>query len=116
MKNVTTLFKTLSDESRLRIYCLLHASGELCVCDIESTLSFTQTKVSRHLAYLRRAGLIKGRKHGTWMYYSVTEPIIAQQIQLLQEITKVLKLDPIALSDVKRLEKNGKRGCCDLMH
>jgi ArsR family transcriptional regulator len=47
MKNLASIFKALSDESRLRIYNNLLASGELCVCDIEQTLRFTQTKVSR---------------------------------------------------------------------
>lgn len=112
MKNLAMIFKTLSDESRLRIYNILLASGELCVCDIEETLGFTQTKVSRHLAYLKRAGLVKDRKQGLWMLYSTVEPADDEQRHLLQGIAEVLKSNPAAQKDAKLLAQNIKRGCC----
>jgi ArsR family transcriptional regulator, arsenate/arsenite/antimonite-responsive transcriptional repressor len=112
VKNLAMIFKTLSDESRLRIYTVLLASGELCVCDIEGTLRFTQTKVSRHLAYLKRAGLVKDRKQGLWMLYSITEPKHEEQKQLLRAIVEGLKSNPLAQRDAKLLAQSIKRGSC----
>lgn len=72
MKNIVDILKALSDETRLRIINLLYVK-ELCVCDIVETLSVTQTKVSRHLQYLKNAGLVEDRKHAQWAYYSMIE-------------------------------------------
>ena len=62
------LFKTLADPTRLRLLNLL-ASGETCVCELTDTLRVAQPKVSRHLAHLKRAGLVEARREGRWMYY-----------------------------------------------
>jgi len=112
VNSLAKIFKTLSDESRLRIYNILLASGELCVCDIEGTLRFTQTKVSRHLAYLKRAGLVKDRKQGLWMLYSITEPKHEEQKQLLRAIAEGLRSNALAQKDAKLLAQNIKRGSC----
>jgi ArsR family transcriptional regulator len=112
MKGLATIFKTLSDESRLRIYNLLLAAGELCVCDIEETLRFTQTKVSRHLAYLKKAGLVMDRRQGLWMLYSITEPKDEEQKQLLRVIADGLRSNPLARKDARLLARNIRRGCC----
>src|SRR5262249_48290935 len=65
-----TLFKACSDPTRLRILQMLRG-GELCVCDIVDILNVPQPKVSRHLAYLRRFGLVNARKNGLWIHYSL---------------------------------------------
>ncbi len=62
------LFKTLSDPTRLRLLNLL-AEGETCVCELTDTLRVVQPKVSRHLARLKRAGLVDARRDGKWMHY-----------------------------------------------
>ena len=62
------LFKTLSDPTRLRLLNLL-ACGETCVCDLTDTLRVVQPKVSRHLAHLKRAGLVETRRNGKWIHY-----------------------------------------------
>src|SRR2546427_12811677 len=62
------LFKTLSDPTRLRLLNLL-ACGETCVCELTDTLRVVQPKVSRHLAHLKRAGLVEARRDGKWMHY-----------------------------------------------
>ncbi len=62
------LFKTLSDPTRLRLLNLL-ACGETCVCELTDTLRAVQPKVSRHLAHLKRAGLVEARRDGKWMHY-----------------------------------------------
>src|SRR5229473_412085 len=62
------LFKTLSDPTRLRLLNLL-ACGETCVCELSDTLRLVQPKVSRHLAHLKRAGLVDARRDGKWIHY-----------------------------------------------
>src|SRR5688572_24794085 len=74
-KQLVTLentFKALADQTRLRIIGLLRA-GEICVCDIHGSLGLPQPTVSRHLAYLRRTGLVAGRKEGLWVHYSLAQ-------------------------------------------
>jgi ArsR family transcriptional regulator len=69
MKNPVQVFKSLGDETRLRIMALLIGGQELCVCDIMAALNLPQSTVSRHLSYLRNAGLVDDRRQGVWMYY-----------------------------------------------
>jgi ArsR family transcriptional regulator len=72
MKNLAQTFKALSDETRLRILALLSA-GELCVCDLMAALDLPQSTVSRHLAYLRNAGLVDDQRRGVWMFYRLSQ-------------------------------------------
>ena len=73
MKNIAHIFKALSDETRLRILALL-SSGEICVCDLMAALELPQSTVSRHLAYLRNAGLVEDERRGIWMFYRLNQP------------------------------------------
>ncbi len=78
--DITTLeatYKALADATRLRILALL-IDGVVCVCDIHDTLRLPQPTVSRHLAYLRRTGLVEARREGTWMHYRIAplDPVI----------------------------------------
>lgn len=68
------MFRAFADETRLRILNLLASNKELCVCDIQSILELSQPKVSRHLAYLRNAGLVGVRREGLWKHYSLVAP------------------------------------------
>jgi ArsR family transcriptional regulator, arsenate/arsenite/antimonite-responsive transcriptional repressor len=68
MSEPAFLFKTLSDPTRLRLLNLL-AAGETCVCELTDTLRVVQPKVSRHLARLKRAGLVDARRNGKWIHY-----------------------------------------------
>jgi DNA-binding transcriptional ArsR family regulator len=70
MEKLLDALKALSDETRLRILNLLYEK-ELCVCDIMETLRTSQAKTSRHLIYLKNAGLVKDRKYAQWVYYSL---------------------------------------------
>lgn len=72
LESLETVFKALADQTRLRIVGLL-LSGEICVCDIHESLALPQPTVSRHLAYLRNAGLVVGRKDGLWVHYRLAE-------------------------------------------
>ena len=70
MDKLLEVLKALSDETRLRIISLLYQQ-ELCVCDIMEILKISQAKTSRHLIYLKNAGLVKDRKYAQWAYYSL---------------------------------------------
>lgn len=71
LKNATLIFNALADTTRLRILSLL-GEGELCVCDLMRVLKEPQSKVSRHLGYLRRSGLVDSKRGGLWMYYRLS--------------------------------------------
>jgi ArsR family transcriptional regulator, arsenate/arsenite/antimonite-responsive transcriptional repressor len=78
LSTLETLFKALADGTRLRILGLLLA-GEVCVCDIHGSLGLPQPKVSRHLAYLRRAALVDTRRDGLWVHYrlaAMPDPVL----------------------------------------
>src|ERR1044071_2948381 len=103
------LFKALADATRLRILRLLMA-GEVCVCNIHDTLKIPQAKASRHLAYLRRAGLVSTRREGLWIHYSLAksaEPLVAT---ILDAATHVLGHIDVLKKDAMRLER--RTGCC----
>lgn len=70
MEKLVDVLKALSDETRLRILSLLY-ENELCVCEIMEILQISQAKASRHLIYLKNAGLVKDRKYAQWAYYSM---------------------------------------------
>lgn len=72
MDNLEAVLKALSDETRRRIINLLY-EGELCVCDVMEVLQISQAKASRHLIYLKNAGLAKDRKVAQWAYYSLAK-------------------------------------------
>ena len=73
LEDSETIFSALADGTRFRILNLL-GEGELCVCDLMRVLKEPQSKVSRHLSYLRRARLVEARKQGLWMYYRLSKP------------------------------------------
>ena len=72
LASLETIFKALADRTRLRILALL-LDGEVCVCDIHQSLAEPQPKVSRHLAYLREAGLVQTRRTGLWVHYRLAK-------------------------------------------
>ena len=112
MEELVTVFKPLSDQARLRILNLLFRTGELCVCDIEATTGFTQTKVSRHLSYLKNAGLLDCRQQGLWILYKIADPKNESHKKLLESLRVILDTHPVAKRDTKELSKNIKKGCC----
>ena len=109
LADLEQLFKALADETRLRILGLL-LTGEVCVCHIHESLRISQPKASRHLAYLRRAGLVETRRDGLWIHYRLAEssdPIVRT---VRQAVAHALgHLDGIH-RDAERLQK--KTGCC----
>ena len=66
-----TFFKSLADDTRLQILLLTQQKGELCVCDFTEALQLSQPKISRHLAVLRKNGLLQDRREGQWVHYAL---------------------------------------------
>lgn len=112
MNDLVTIFKALSDETRLRIIKLLER-GELCVCDITAALDMVQPKVSFHLGTLKEAGLIKDRKQGKWIHYSMNETDLFKRMLMVSICEK--GNGKLIAEDKKRLERflNAKQSGSD---
>lgn len=106
--DVDLMFRAFADPTRLRILHLL-TRGELCVCDIVSTLDIPQPTASRHLAYLRSAGLVASRQEGHWRHYRLTPPGNAFHKKLLECLDCCLAEVPQLARDLKKL---GRSRCC----
>jgi ArsR family transcriptional regulator, arsenate/arsenite/antimonite-responsive transcriptional repressor len=102
------LFRALADPTRLRIIGLL-AGGEICVCHIHETLRIPQPKASRHLAYLRRAGLVDARREGLWVHYRLAQPADPTVRTVLNATVHTLTHVATARTDQSRLRKKGFR-------
>jgi ArsR family transcriptional regulator, arsenate/arsenite/antimonite-responsive transcriptional repressor len=96
------LFRALADPTRLRLLNLI-ADREICVCYLVEILRMSQPKVSRHLAYLRRAGMVASRREGKWMHYRLTIPKDEIAARILQETLRHLRGKPEMKRDVSRL-------------
>ncbi len=83
--NIELLFKALADRTRLRLINLI-GNEELCVCFFVEVLKTNQPKISRHLAYLRRAGVVQARRDGKWMHYRLVEPPEAHAARIFREV------------------------------
>lgn len=103
------LFRALADETRLRILNLL-VRGELCVCEFTGVLGIGQSKASRHLAYLRNAGLVIDRRDGAWMYYSLAQADGAIHRRILELLSEAQGEMPQAVADLRTLDDMRKRG------
>jgi len=106
------ILKAISDESRLRILNLILNVDEICVCDIESTLGFSQTKVSRHLTALKNANLVTDRRQGLWILYSFTGDREQAHKKLLKGLKDVFISYPVFREDIHRLQQAVKNGRC----
>jgi ArsR family transcriptional regulator, arsenate/arsenite/antimonite-responsive transcriptional repressor len=116
------VLKALADRTRLRIVGLL-AAGEICVCHIHESLGIPQPRASRHLAYLRKAGLVQGRRQGLWVHYRLArldDPVVQA---VLDSVAHAVGHLGTAERDLRRLAskvelKHGARlaplasGCC----
>ena len=83
--SIELLFKALADPTRLRLINLL-GDEEVCVCSCVERLKTSQPKVSRHLAYLRRAGLVTTRREGKWIHYRLVEPSDPCASKIVREV------------------------------
>ena len=122
LERLEDVFRALGDPTRLRILGLL-AGGEVCVCHLYETLGIPQPKTSRHLAYLRRAGLVETRRDGQWIHYRLAEPedatvrtVLGAAVHTLEHV-RTAELDRSRLNRfVPRSETPRKRlpvlACC----
>jgi ArsR family transcriptional regulator len=105
--DLALLFAALADRTRLRLLNLMNGK-EVCVCYFVEILEQSQPKISRHLAYLRRAGLIAARREGKWIHYKIVVPKHAGAARILNETLAVLREDKAMQADLSRLTK----ACC----
>jgi ArsR family transcriptional regulator len=102
---VDVMFRAFSDRTRLRLLNMLR-TGETCVCDLVAVLDVPQPKVSRHLAYLRRAGLVTARKEGLWMYYELAPARTEFHKSLLACLSCCFGSVPELARDLQRLGRS----------
>jgi len=111
LEKTTAMFKALSDRTRLRIVNLL-LEGELCVCEVMQVLGATQSKSSRHLTYLKNAGLVKHKRKRLWIYYSLTTPKNSVHRELLKAVRFSRKQNTLLRADLKKLPKVSRTRIC----
>jgi ArsR family transcriptional regulator len=105
--DLALLFAALADRTRLRLLNLMNGK-EVCVCYFVEILGQSQPKISRHLAYLRRAGIVAARREGKWMHYKIVVPANAGAARILRETLAVIGEEKAMQVDLARLAK----ACC----
>lgn len=118
MRDLIKVFKALSDETRILLLKFLQ-QRELCVCELMQALDMTQSRVSRNLRILKDAGLVKDRREGLWVHYSLNEKSFNQYAgPLLELLRDWVSDDELILKDLKGLTKAVKLGqvsaCCTI--
>ncbi len=103
------LFKALDDRTRLRLLNLM-GDEEVCVCYFVEVLGTNQPKISRHLAYLRRAGVVSARREGKWMHYRIVAPADSHAARVFEQVRAWLREEREMQQDRARLA----RVCCAL--
>lgn len=111
MRTLTTLFKALSDETRLRMLGLLLSEGELCVCDFVEVLEISQSKASRHLRSLVNAGVLDDRREARWVYFRFADELGATQAAILEVLPTMLdgKMEPSIFARLKQWNEQKRR-------
>lgn len=102
MARLAVLFRALADHTRLRLLNLL-ATREMCVCYLVEALQITQPKISRHLAYLRRTGIVSARRDHRWVHYQLCLPTDPDAARVLRDVLTAWANDPQMLRDRRRL-------------
>lgn len=105
--NIELFFQALGDKTRLRLLNLM-GDQEICVCYFVEILEQAQPKISRHLAYLRRAGIVEARRDGKWIHYRIVMPPNIGAAQVLRQTLSWLKEEKSMQADRARLSK----ACC----
>lgn len=102
-----SLFSALSDGTRLRLLNLM-SEGEVCVCFFVDVLDQPQPTISRHLAFLRKSGLVADRRDGKWIHYGLTPPTDPIVRRAFDGVIEALQADPSMQRDRRRLQA----ACC----
>jgi len=111
MGNLATYFKGLADANRLRILNLLF-HGELCGCDIQHVIGASQSTVSRHLSYLKNAGLVLDRRAGYRVFYRLVPSEDREISELFAYLLESFTKDKLMKADMKKLREAIKDGSC----
>ena len=121
--SVDLMFRAFSDRTRLRLLHMLRGAegagaggggGEICVCELVRVLELPPPKISRHLAYLRKAGLVQARKEGLWMHYRLAPATSEFHQSLLKCLACCFASVPELARDTRRLNRvDCTDGCCD---
>jgi ArsR family transcriptional regulator len=107
ISELAQLYKALSEPVRLRIINLLRQQEELCVCDIITTLTLPQSVISRHLAYLKKAGIVTSRRQGNWQHYALNLMTQTHPLHfLLEGFTESFANCPDCVEDIRVLAKS----------
>src|SRR2546428_6389188 len=91
--DIENLFKALADRTRLRLISLI-GDSEVCVCFLVAILKTSQPKISRHLAYLRRAQIVAARREGKWMHYRLVDPPDEHAARIFREVLPSFSTHP----------------------
>lgn len=86
------IFKACADEARLRMLYLIFMNGEMCITDLEKILEFTQAKTSRHLIYLKNAGILSSKRDNHWVFYQIKDEVDDIIKQIYQFLRKDIQL------------------------
>jgi ArsR family transcriptional regulator len=105
--DIENLFRALADKTRLRLISLI-GDQEVCVCFLVEILKTSQPKISRHLAYLRRAGIVSARREGKWMHYRLSDPPDEHSARIFREVRASLAEHP----DLQRDREKLMQVCC----
>lgn len=112
LTDLVNLFKALSDEARLRILHLILEAGRLYVCDLQNVLGYTQTKVSRHLAYLKHAGILEDCREGAWVVYTLADTSDPHVRTIMDDLRAWLRKQPVMQADSRRLRQLIEQSQC----
>ena len=96
MRDLAAVFRALADETRLEVLALLSKHGELCVCDLQQVLGINQSKTSRHLQYLKHAGLLTDRRAGLWVHYRIAARLGPERRAIVAVLRRLLANDRAA--------------------
>lgn len=107
------LFSLLSDETRLRCLVLLQKEGELCVCEISQIMESIQPKISRHLALMRKSGLVSDERRGQWVYYSLNQDLPEWAKRIIESTLESLMGEEPYHSDMKKMCSLKKQNICN---
>jgi ArsR family transcriptional regulator, arsenate/arsenite/antimonite-responsive transcriptional repressor len=114
MRDLAQTCKALSDETRLEMLALILSRKELCVCDLVEVLCITQSKASRHLRYLKNAGLLDDRREGLWVHYRIAKGLTREQRTIVAAVRRTFDRPRVAGLEQRLdawLERKPREGC-----
>ncbi len=111
----TEIFRILGDETRLRALLLIGEEKELCVCELVHALDISQPKISRHMATMREAGIVRSRRHAQWVFYCINPSLENWQNQIIKAALAGGKSESVAIKDKNRLARmKGRPDRCNV--